>query len=93
MTGNTTQKDAIERSQAFELERIDNAVTMLEQYVDSEEVRPLIAALATLRAEPKNESLRAQVVDAFNELGIMQGTVLTFAPYVGILLTGDPFDN
>jgi len=93
MVAKITQKDALKSSQDFELEKIDTAVMMLEQYVDSEDVRPLIAALAGLRADPKDESLLAQVVNTFNELGIMQGTVLTYAPYVGTLLTGDPFDN
>lgn len=93
MTTDITQKDALQRSHDFEMESIDTAIKMLEQYVDSEEVMPLIAALAALKTAPKDESLLAQVVNAFNELGNTQGTVLTYAPYVGTILNGDPFDN
>lgn len=40
---------------------------------------------------------RPQVQDqlsrTFNELGIMQGAVLTYAPYIGILLADDQFTD
>ena len=73
------------------VESIDSSIQMLEQYVDAEEIKPLLTALEALKAEPESESLFAQLVTAFDDLGPQQGAVLTYAPYVGILLSDDPF--
>ena len=72
---------------------IDNSIQMLEQYLDSEEIKPLLTALEALKEEPENKSYFAQLVQAFDDLGPRQGAVLTYAPYVSILLSDDPFGN
>ena len=72
---------------------IDNAILMLERYLDAEEIIPFLTALEALKAEPENESYFAQLVTAFDDLGPRQGAVLTYAPYVSILLSDDPFGN
>ena len=73
------------------VESIDSSIQMLEQYLDAEEIKPLLTALEALKTEPENESLFAQLVTAFDNLGPRQGAVLTYAPYVSILLSDDPF--
>jgi hypothetical protein len=73
------------------VENIDNAIQMLERYLDAEAIKPFLGALETLKAEPENESYFRQLVTAFDDLGPQQGAVLTYAPYVGILLSDDPF--
>lgn len=70
---------------------IDNAILMLEQHLDTEEIKPLLSALEALKAEPENESCFGQLVNAFDDLGSRQGAVLTYAPYISILLSDDPF--
>jgi len=70
---------------------IDNAILMLKQHLDIEEIKPLLSALKALKAEPENESNFGQLVNAFDDLGSRQGAVLTYAPYVSILLSDDPF--
>jgi hypothetical protein len=70
---------------------IDVAIQMLERHMDAEEIKPLLTALEALKAEPENESCFAQLVKAFDDLGPRQGAVLTYAPYVSILLSDDPF--
>ena len=70
---------------------IGTAILMLEQHLDSEEIKPLLSALEALKAEPENESYFGQLVNAFDDLGSRQGAVLTYAPYVSILLSDDPF--
>ncbi len=70
---------------------IDISIQMLEQHLDAEEIKPLLTALEALRAEPANEACFGQLVEAFDELGPLQGAVLTYAPYVSILLSDDPF--
>ena len=51
----------------------------------------LVAALKNLRDEPQNESRYTQLVQAFEQLGPRQGAVLPYAPYIGLLLSDDPF--
>jgi hypothetical protein len=75
------------------VENIDIAIQMLNQYLDAEEVKPLLTALEALKEEPENESCFGQLVEAFDNLGPCQGAVLTYAPYVNILLTDDPFGS
>lgn len=70
---------------------IDISIQMLEQHLDVEEIKPLLTALEALKAEPENESCFGQLVQAFDDLGPRQGAVLTYAPYISILLSDDPF--
>jgi len=73
------------------VESIDESIQMLEQHLDAEEIKPLLSALEALKAEPANESYFARLIKAFDDLGPRQGAVLTYAPYVSLLLSDDPF--
>lgn len=66
---------------------------MLRAYLDDAELGPFIAALEALRQAPSDQLVRDHFEAAFNELKVLQGAVLTYAPYVGLLLTSDPFEN
>jgi len=70
---------------------IDNAIQMLEQHLDTEEIKPFLSALEALKTEPENELYFSQLLSAFDDLGSRQGAVLTYAPYISILLSDDPF--
>ncbi len=72
--------------------RLDEAVQMLRQYLDEEATQPLIKALEALKEDPMSEELLTQAVNAFDGLGSRQGAVLTYAPYVSIVLSDDPFN-
>ena len=72
---------------------IEHTIEMLKQYLDSKEIEPLISALQALREEPESQPFFERVQLAFDSLGIEQGAVLTYAPYVGILLSDDPFNR
>jgi hypothetical protein len=74
-------------------ESIENAIQMLDQHVGREAIGPFLSALEALREEPLNESLLSRMVDEFEALGPRQGAVLTYAPYIGLLLSDDPFSN
>ena len=69
------------------------AIQQLNMYVAVEDIQPLLFAMEALKLEPKNEAHLKQMENAFNALGITQGAVLTYAPYIGLLLSDDPFDN
>ena len=70
---------------------VNQAIQMLNQYLGKEEIKPLLNALEALKKDPENESYFDQLAKAFDDLGPQQGAVLTYAPYVGILLSDDPF--
>ena len=80
-------------SQTVRAKEIESAIEMLKTYLSAEDIKPLLSALEALEAEPQNESNLLQLISTFNELGPMQGAVLTYAPYIGILVADDPFRN
>ncbi|MCP4769608.1 MAG: hypothetical protein GY875_25535 [Gammaproteobacteria bacterium] len=71
--------------------RVDEAIQMLNQHLDTEEIKPLLTALEALREDPDNKTCFDQLIKAFDDLGPRQGAVLTYAPYVSVLLSDDPF--
>lgn len=71
--------------------RIEEAIQMLKTHLDFDDDTPLLSSLSALQEEPTNEAFLINVINAFNDLGAQQGAVLTYAPYVGMLLYDDPF--
>jgi hypothetical protein len=82
------EMDAVRRD--LDPARIGEAIQMLNQYLEPDDTAALVAALAALEEDPGNEALVVQVVNAFHELGPRQGAVLTYAPYVGMILSEGP---
>jgi hypothetical protein len=72
---------------------LDESIQMLKAYAASEDIQPFLSALEALKADPQNASLLRQVEDAFNDLGLAQGTILTYAPYLSTLFFNHPFDD
>ena len=79
--------------QSIKAADIDIAVQMLNKYMDAQTINTLVSALETLKTEPQNETFQENVVNAFNGLGIMQGAALTYAPYLNIFVSDDPFGD
>ena len=73
--------------------KINTSIEALKQYVKEASVDPLISLLEALKQDPNNESLLLQLSDTFKALGIIQGAVLTYAPYISLLLAYDLFEN
>lgn len=72
---------------------IDKAIQMLKKYVDDQGINPLLSALETLKTEPLSEALQTQVINEFNALNHLQGAALTYAPYLNIFVSDDPFND
>lgn len=68
-------------------ERIDTDISMLKTYLNADDIRALLDALEALKAEPENKAAFQKMMDAFNALGINQGAVLTYAPYLKVLIS------
>jgi len=73
--------------------KIENSIDSLKQFVNDSSIEPLISALEALKKDPDNESLFAALADTFTALGIVQGAVLTYAPYISLLLSNDLFGD
>lgn len=72
---------------------IDNAILMLNTYAKEDSLKPLISILEALKLDLNNESLSAELTNAWRNLGIYQGTVLTYVPYFYTLISDDIFGD
>jgi hypothetical protein len=72
--------------------RIEEDIEMLNTYADTTSITSFMSALETLRDNPDQASLE-KLAEQFNAMGFEQGTVLSYARYVAILLSDDPSVN
>lgn len=76
-----------------EVSKINASIEGLKAFVKDESIDPLLSILEALKEDPNNASLLLQLSDTFKELGIIQGAVITYAPYISLLLSYDLFEN
>ena len=74
-------------------EHIETSIIMLKRYVGEDEIASLIHVLDSIRAAPRDEALLDQLSDVFGRLGLQQGVVLTYAPYLSTILSNGLFDD
>lgn len=79
--------------QDIDVVRIDESVQLLKEYVKDTSIEPFVSALEALSQDPQNESLLVQLTETFASLGIVQGAILTYAPYLALLLANDLFED
>lgn len=72
---------------------IDDAIQMLNTYAKEDSLKPLISILEALKQDLNNESILAELTDAWRNLGVYQGTVLTYVPYFYTLIPDDIFGD
>ena len=72
---------------------IDNAIQMLNRYANETSIKPLISILEALKQDSHNELLLAELTDTWRNLGVYQGTVLTYVPYFYTLIPDDIFGD
>lgn len=72
---------------------IDNAIEMLTKYANEPKLEPLVSILKALKQDISNESLLTQLIDTWRNLGIHQGTVLTYIPFFYTLIPDDIFGD
>lgn len=78
-------------TQSIDVVRIEESIQLLNQFLNEPAVYPLVSDLEALKNDPGNASLLDALTKTFATLGVSQGAVLTYAPYVGIILTDDIF--
>lgn len=72
---------------------IDESITMLTKHANEPGLQPLISILEALKQDINNESLLAQLIDTWRNLGMLQGTVLTYVPFFYTLIPDDIFGD
>ena len=75
------------------VENIDDAIETLTQYANEPNLNPLISVLKALKQDINNESLLAELIDTWRNLGIYQGTVLNYVPQFYTLIPDDIFGD
>lgn len=80
---------ARQKGVAVDVERVDESIEMLQTYINSDEIHAVLSALEHLKAEPDDHECLVKLADAFNKLGFVQAQVITYAPYINFLLSGD----
>jgi hypothetical protein len=69
------------------VEAVEESINMLSEYIGGAEIDPLLSALKALQSEPDNIEHLSRLAREFDALGPGQGAVLTYAPYIGILMS------
>ena len=72
---------------------IEDAILMLNTYAKEDSLKPLISILEALKLDLCSESLSAELTDTWRNLGVYQGTVLTYVPYFYTLISDDIFGD
>lgn len=73
--------------------KIEESIQLLNKYINDASIKPVILVLDELKRDPDNESLIVKLADTLKTIGVMQGAVLTYAPYIAILISYDLFDD
>ena len=71
----------------------DDAIQLLNTYAKEDSLKPLISLLEALKQDPGNELLSAELTHTWRNLGVYQGTVLTYVPYFYTLIPDDIFGD
>jgi hypothetical protein len=79
--------------QTIKVADIDIALQMIKKYLKADDISQLVAALEMLKTDTRNKIYQEKVTDAFHDLGPMQGAALTYAPYLNIFVSDDPFED
>ena len=72
---------------------IDDAILMLNRHTDEPSIRSLVSILEALKLDLYNESLLEQLADTWRNLGVCQGTVLTYVPFFYMMIPDDIFGD
>ncbi len=73
--------------------KVNDAIRMLRLYITDFDIEPIISILEALDPKNNNDKLMEQLRIKLMALGPAQGAVLTYAPYIALVLADDPFDD
>jgi len=70
---------------------IEDSIETLTTYANEPCLDPLLSILEALKQDINNEALLEQLIDTWRNLGVFQGTVLTYLPHFYTLIPDDIF--
>ena len=77
----------------IDVKKIEISIRLLNEYVKDSSIEPLLSVLEAIKNDPDNKSLLTEFSDTWRNLGITQGAVLTYAPYISTLISDDLFGD
>lgn len=81
------------RKTAITKEQVDTTIRMLETNMNPGSIEALLATLRELSDKPNDRDKLNHVVDAFHNLGIQQGAVLSYASFFSTLISTSALDD
>ena len=81
------------RKSAITQEQVDTTIRMLEANIDPASIEELLSTLRELSKAPQDHQHLDRVVAAFDNLGVQQGPVLTYAPFFCTLLSSTDLND
>lgn len=78
------------------LDKIEVSIKMIKLYVNDVDASEVIAVLESMLTAPEDVSLEPhlqQLSDSLEALGIYKGAVLSYAPYLNVLLSENLFEE
>ena len=81
------------RKSAITREQVDTTIRMLETNMDPDSIDELLSTLRSLSETPGDRERLNRVVEAFDDLGLQQGPVLTYAPFFTTLLSSTDLND
>ena len=84
---------AANRQSTITKEQVDTTIRMLETNLDPTSIDDLLTTLHSLSDAPGDHERLNLVIDAFNNLGVQQGPVLTYTSFFNTLLSSTDLDD
>ena len=72
---------------------IDRAIEMLRTHVTEVDLDPVVAVLEEFKGRQDDPAMLDKVRAQLNTLGPIQGAILTYAPFLIVVLSDDPHDT
>jgi hypothetical protein len=73
--------------------KVESSIELLNIYIKDVDINNFITLLEELKQKPKDETIIDKLRIELDTLGITQGAILTYAPYINVLLSDDPFGD
>jgi len=70
---------------------LNDSIQTIKQYLHEPDIQPLLSSLEALKEDIENESLLTEFIEAWRNLGVYQGAVLTYLPHFYTLIPDDIF--
>lgn len=80
-------------STSYDVNKLSTSIELIEKYVTDVDVSAVIDVLEAMKKNLGDDALVAQLSAAIKPLGIHQGAILTYAPYLTKLLLDDSLEG